>query len=120
MAKLKRLISIDLSLNLLTGTISGPVIASMKNLKVYLNLSSSFLIGKIPNELGKLEMVQVIDISNNNFLGNIPISIQSCRNIQSLDLSQNKLTGIIPEDFGNMLTLEHLNISFNQLEGCTR
>ncbi|GJS91241.1 LRR receptor-like serine/threonine-protein kinase FLS2 [Tanacetum coccineum] len=117
MAKLKRLISIDLSHNLLTGSISGPVIASMKNIQFSLNLSNNFLTGKIPNELEKLEMVQVINLSNNNLSGKIPVAIQSCRNLQSLDLSQNKLTGIIPEGFGKMLTLEHLNLSFNQLEG---
>nr|GEU50970.1 LRR receptor-like serine/threonine-protein kinase FLS2 [Tanacetum cinerariifolium] len=117
MTKLTRLISLDLSHNLLTGSISGIVIVSMKNIQLSLSLSNNFLTGKIPNELGKLEMVQVIDFSNNNLSGNIPVTIQNCRNLQTLDLSQNKLTGMIPEGFATMLTLEHLNLSFNQIEG---
>ncbi|GMP73900.1 hypothetical protein CsSME_00031491 [Camellia sinensis var. sinensis] len=97
MAQLSRLTSLDLSQNHLTGLIPGSVIASMKNMQIYLNFSYNFLAGTIPDELGKLEMVQAIDISNNNLSGNIPESLEGCRNLFYLDLSGNKLGGPIPE-----------------------
>ncbi|KAI3800674.1 hypothetical protein L1987_28768 [Smallanthus sonchifolius] len=118
MTKLKQLIWIDLSHNFYTGSISGPLIAGMKNMQIYLNFSNNFLTGNIPNEFGKMEMVQSIDISNNNLSGGIPKTIQNCRNLQSLDLSGNQLSGSISDEiFPTLDVLSYINFSRNQLEG---
>ncbi|KAI7755138.1 hypothetical protein M8C21_026008, partial [Ambrosia artemisiifolia] len=118
LTKLNRLISIDLSHNFFTGLISRPVISSMKNMQIYLNISNNFLTGTIPNEFGKMEMVQAIDISNNNLSGGIPVAFQNCRNLQSLDLSGNQLSGSVSDEiFPTLNLLSNINFSRNQLEG---
>ncbi|KAD3068964.1 hypothetical protein E3N88_36844 [Mikania micrantha] len=118
MTKLTRLIWIDVSHNFLSGSISGTAIASMMKMQIYLNFSNNYFTGNIPNEFGKMEMVQTIDLSNNNLLGPIPVTIQGCRNLQSLDLSGNQLSGSIPvEIFPSLKYLSNINFSKNQLEG---
>ncbi|KAL6542729.1 LRR receptor-like serine/threonine-protein kinase fls2 [Orobanche hederae] len=79
-----------------TGIIPGSVIAGVKNIHIYLNLSHNSIEGTIPGEVGMLEMVQGIDLSNNNVSGNIPRKIRSCQNLISIDLSGNNLSGSVP------------------------
>ena len=118
MGHLSRLATLDLSHNHLVGSIPGPVIAGMKNMQIYLNFSHNFLSGPIPNELGKLEMVQIVDMSNNNLSGSIPATLQRCKNLFNIDLSVNQLSGTIPEKaFAGMDVLTSLNLSRNNLDG---
>ncbi|KAA8549829.1 hypothetical protein F0562_001513 [Nyssa sinensis] len=120
MAKLRRLMFLDLSHNHLTGPILGSVIASLKSMQIYFNFPYNFLVGKIPDELGLLGMVQAIDISNNNLPGSTPRTPESCKNLFSLDLSGNKLSGPIPSNTLSQIDMmRSLNLSRNQLYGCT-
>ncbi|XP_044481694.1 receptor-like protein 9DC3 [Mangifera indica] len=58
-----------------------------------------------------------IDFSNNNFHGEIPEVIGKLRALHLLNLSQNNLTGCIPPSIGNMSALESLDLSSNKLVG---
>ncbi|KAI7986181.1 Protein TOO MANY MOUTHS [Camellia lanceoleosa] len=53
-------------------------------------------VGPIPNELGNLTRLKVLDLHKNNLNGSIPISLGRLTGLKSLDLSGNKLTGSIP------------------------
>ncbi|MFS7931818.1 putative non-specific serine/threonine protein kinase [Helianthus anomalus] len=118
LTKLNQLILIDLSHNYLTGWISGSVISSMKNMQIYLSFSNNFLTGNIPNEFGKMEMAQDIDISNNNLSGGIPVTIPNCKNLQSLDFSGNQLSGGVSDEiFTTLGVLSYINSSRNQFDG---
>ncbi|KAJ0928040.1 putative protein kinase RLK-Pelle-LRR-XII-1 family [Helianthus annuus] len=135
--QLKSLIDLQLSKNDLTGNVSSQI-SSLESLKrltlhenkltgeipasitklIYLNFSNNFLTGTIPNEFGKMEMVQAVDLSNNNLTGGIPVTFQNCRNLQSLDLSGNQLSGSVPDEiFPTLNLLSNINFSRNQLEG---
>ena len=53
-------------------------------------------VGPIPNELGNLTRLKVLDLHKNNLNGSIPVSLGQITGLRSLDLSGNKLTGSIP------------------------
>ncbi|KAF7814381.1 protein TOO MANY MOUTHS [Senna tora] len=72
-------------------------------------------VGPIPNELGNLTRLEVLDLHNNNLNGSIPLSLNRITGLKSLDLSGNKLTGPVP----NLVfpSLNVLDLSQNLLSG---
>eukprot|EP01018_Ginkgo_biloba_P008529 Gb_21973 [translate_table: standard] len=107
---------VDVSYNRLAGTIP-PEVAGLPNLVFYLSLSNDALQGSIPPEIGKLVMVQAIDISANKLIGLVPDTIGGMSELASLNLSLNTLRGQIPLAFGECKSLQYLNLSHNEFEG---
>ncbi|KAI4355755.1 hypothetical protein L6164_004498 [Bauhinia variegata] len=62
-------------------------------------------VGPMPNELGNLTRLRILDLHKNNLNSSIPSSLGRLTGLRSLDLSGNKLTGSIPG-----LTFSDLNI----------
>ncbi|KAM3689860.1 hypothetical protein ACJW30_09G077000 [Castanea mollissima] len=74
--------------------------------------------GPIPEEIGELKSLYVLNLSHNAFTNSIPPSLGNLSHLESLDLSSNRLTGAIPMQLADGLTfLSVLNLSFNQLMG---
>ncbi|KAJ1277937.1 hypothetical protein BS78_04G040700 [Paspalum vaginatum] len=82
-----------------------------------LKLGNNNFTGMIPQEIGQLKLLTVLDFSSNNLSGEIPLQICNLTNLQVLDLSSNHLTGAIPSELNNLHFLSALNISYNDLEG---
>ncbi|XP_071686765.1 uncharacterized protein [Rutidosis leptorrhynchoides] len=72
-------------------------------------------VGPIPNELGNLTGLRVLDFHKNNLDGSIPVSFNRFSGLKSLDLSCNKLTGSIPSFIFPQLTI--LDLNQNHLTG---
>ncbi|XP_057969366.1 protein TOO MANY MOUTHS [Malania oleifera] len=72
-------------------------------------------VGPIPNELGNLTRLMVLDLHNNNLNGSIPASLGRVAGLRSLDLSGNRLTGTVPGL--NSPALSVLDLSQNLLTG---
>ena len=88
------LVSVDLSLNQLTGRIPEELVAL--DALMNLNLSCNHLSGKIPMKLGALQALESLDLSRNTLSGRIPSSLSDLTYLSYLDLSDNNLTGRIP------------------------
>ncbi|KAI3958604.1 hypothetical protein MKW92_050591 [Papaver armeniacum] len=136
---LKQLHVLDLSRNNLTGIIpkgigkflmlrrnlqlqmtTKGIITQYENLYTYnsgIDLSSNKLEGKIPEEIGLLKGLSMLNLSHNHLSGNIPLSVGSMNGLESLDLSFNKLSGPIPVSLSSMDFLGLLNLSYNNLSG---
>ncbi|AEE83340.1 receptor like protein 48 [Arabidopsis thaliana] len=82
-----------------------------------IDVSGNRLEGDIPESIGILKELIVLNMSNNAFTGHIPPSLSNLSNLQSLDLSQNRLSGSIPPELGKLTFLEWMNFSYNRLEG---
>ncbi|GLT35591.1 hypothetical protein SLA2020_100300 [Shorea laevis] len=83
----------------------------------YNDFSSNQFHGLIPEELGELNSLLLLNLSHNSLNGQIPSSLGKLAELESLDLSSNKLTGKIPEQLTKLTFLSVLNLSHNELVG---
>lgn len=88
------MVSIDLSLNHLTGEIPDEI-TSLNGL-LSLNLWWNHLSQKIPVKIGDMKSLESLDLSRNNISGEISTSLSDLTYLSSLDLSYNNLAGRIP------------------------
>lgn len=109
------LVQIHLDCNLIYGKIP-PHISNLVNLTL-LNLSSNLLNGTIPHELCLMSKLERVYLSNNSLTGEIPSAFGDIPHLGLLDLSKNKLSGSIPDSFANLSQLRRLLLYGNHLSG---
>ncbi|KAK8953741.1 LRR receptor-like serine/threonine-protein kinase RPK2 [Platanthera guangdongensis] len=115
----------------------NPAIGMLAQLRVLFLPFHSF-VGEIPDELWRLENLEVLDIegsslagtlpsklpnrlrvlnlASNLITGEIPISLSQCVRLEILDLSRNRLTGTLPSFSNRFPKLIRLDLSSNRLE----
>ncbi|GKV33129.1 hypothetical protein SLEP1_g41670 [Rubroshorea leprosula] len=88
-------------------------------LKIFttIDFSANQFQGPIPDELGELNSLLLLNLSHNSLNGQIPSSLEKLAELESLDLSSNKLEGRIPEQLTKLTFLSVLNLSHNELVG---
>ncbi|CAM6093339.1 unnamed protein product [Calypogeia fissa] len=111
-----KLVTLDLSKNLLTGSLPGDAFSTMI-LVTTLDLSSNSLSGPFPSQFSQLSSLQVLNISANTMSGSIPLGLGQCLSLQTLDMSFNDFTGEIPPDLGSLKHLATFNASYNNFSG---
>ncbi|XP_059309598.1 LRR receptor-like serine/threonine-protein kinase GSO2 [Lycium ferocissimum] len=79
--------------------------------------SSNALTGKIPETIGLLSGIPLLNLSHNNLSGLIPKTIGEMISLESLDLSYNHFAGEIPVTLTLLDFLQYLNLSYNNLSG---
>ncbi|EOA39580.1 hypothetical protein CARUB_v10008198mg [Capsella rubella] len=82
-----------------------------------IDFSGNQLNGPIPDSIGLLKELRILNMSSNAFTGHIPSTLANLTSLESLDLSQNKISGEIPPELGTLSSLEWINVSHNQLVG---
>ncbi|KAL5828312.1 hypothetical protein ACOSQ4_020109 [Xanthoceras sorbifolium] len=105
--------------NSIKVTIKGVDIQMEKILTIFttMDLSNNKFGGRIPDMIGKLKSLKVVNFSHNNLIGHIPLSLENMTELESLDLSSNRLEGEIPKQLTSLTSLSVLNFSYNQLVG---
>ncbi|XP_030466030.1 receptor like protein 22-like isoform X1 [Syzygium oleosum] len=100
-------------------TIKGLQVELVKILTLFtsIDFSCNNLEGPIPDTLGDLKALYVLNLSTNAFSGPIPPSLGNLRQLESLDLSQNDLSGTIPTQLSDLTFLSFLDLSYNKLVG---
>lgn len=107
--------TLALTFNSLDGQLPE-TIGNLANLRV-LDLHDNALRGPLPPELGRLSALEALDLSANRLDGAIPPSFGGLQALQSLNLSGNALTGTIPDELGQIGALRNLDLSHNRLGG---
>ncbi|KAL2509959.1 receptor like protein 7 [Forsythia ovata] len=102
-----------------TVTIKGLELELVKILTVFtsIDFSCNNFEGEIPETVGYLSSLYILNLSHNALTGPIPKSIGNLTQLGSLDLSKNQLTGEIPQELTSLTFLSFLNLSYNRLFG---
>ncbi|GMH18284.1 hypothetical protein Nepgr_020125 [Nepenthes gracilis] len=105
--------------DVVTVTVKGLEFNLQRILTVFtsIDFSNNGFTGEIPELLGNLKGLIVLNLSHNSLSGSIPQSMGNISELESLDLSFNELSGSIPEELVNLNFLSLLNLSFNKLVG---
>ncbi|KAK8703390.1 hypothetical protein V6N13_021706 [Hibiscus sabdariffa] len=107
--------TLSLQGNKLTGNIPE-VIGLMQALAV-LDLSENELVGPIPPILGNLSFTGKLYLHGNKLTGSIPPELGNMSKLSYLQLNDNHLVGSIPAELGKLEQLFELNLANNRLEG---
>ncbi|KAG6745339.1 hypothetical protein POTOM_051999 [Populus tomentosa] len=117
----KNLRSLQLYSNKLQGSLPIPPPAifeyKIQDSLTAIDFSSNGFEGGIPEVLGDLKALHLLNLSNNFLSGGIPPSLSNLKELEALDLSQNKLSGEIPVQLVQLTFLEVFNVSHNFLSG---
>ena len=84
---------------------------------IAMDLSSNNFEGEIPELMGNLKGIQLLNLSNNLLTSSIPSSLERLTTLEALDLSQNKLSREIPPQLTQLTFLAFFNVSNNHLIG---
>ncbi|XP_063940077.1 LRR receptor-like serine/threonine-protein kinase GSO1 isoform X2 [Daucus carota subsp. sativus] len=108
---------LDLSNNHLFGKFPAYLCNFVSNLGESLkeiHLPDNNLSGELPQCLGNLTFLEVLDVMNNNLSGNIP-PLGSLGLLRNLNLHNNKFQGRLPLSFENLTGLVGLDVGKNSL-----
>ncbi|XP_076955640.1 receptor-like protein EIX2 [Bidens hawaiensis] len=82
-----------------------------------LALRGNYVVGQLPEKLGRLKNLGSIDLAYNKLTGTIPYSVGSLSLLKTFQMNINQLTGSIPNTIGGLSSLNFLDLSYNNLNG---
>ena len=107
--------SITLDAYNLTGSIPESI-GNLAYLRV-IEIAVSSLSGPLPHSIGNLTSLQALYISGGLLGGQLPSSMGDLSSLSQMDLQLNQLSGTIPASFGKLKSLQTLNLAQNNLRG---
>ncbi|CAN6699396.1 unnamed protein product [Malus baccata var. baccata] len=112
--KLKKLKNLWIRQSNLIGELPE-TLGEMEALEV-IDLAINSLSGRIPNGLFTVKNLSIVYLFENTLSGEVPQVIESW-NLSILDISENTLMGTIPEEYGNLTKLTELALFLNDFSG---
>ncbi|KAK7272597.1 hypothetical protein RJT34_29302 [Clitoria ternatea] len=91
-------------------------LGSLPQLKI-LDLTRNYFQGSIPKSLGRLSSLEILSLLGNRFNGSIPSELGAMASLQQLNLEDNQLVGPLPPSLGNLSNLQQLLLSANNFTG---
>ncbi|CAG7896688.1 unnamed protein product [Brassica rapa] len=82
-----------------------------------IDFSRNNFCGSIPESIGLLKELHLLNVSGNTFTSNIPQSLKYLTKLETLDLSWNQLSGQIPGGLASLSFLSSMDFSHNNLQG---
>ncbi|XP_059458516.1 LRR receptor-like serine/threonine-protein kinase EFR [Corylus avellana] len=83
-----------------------------------LSLALNNFVGKIPEEIGRLQRLSFFEVVGNNLTGKIPYAFYNISTMSIISTAVNYLSGTLPANIGHTLpNLKILSISTNQFSG---
>ena len=108
---------LDLSHNVLHGTIPSKILLSLASKLVEFYLKDNQLVGSIPTEIGLLTSMQYLSLAENYLSEQIPTHIGLLTNMKNLGLNNLDIDGHIPTEIGLCTSLEYINANSCDLSG---
>ncbi|XP_048503445.1 LRR receptor-like serine/threonine-protein kinase SIK1 [Beta vulgaris subsp. vulgaris] len=103
---------LDVSGNAFTGPIDKDIGSKLAMEPITsLILSNNPLGGRIPESIGNLTRLQVLELAENQILGTIPKKVLNLEKLEEFDVSRNRLYGEIPPHKANIPTSSFLGNS---------
>ncbi|KAH7669471.1 Non-specific serine/threonine protein kinase protein, partial [Dioscorea alata] len=106
-----------LSINKRLAELEDVFSGCLKDSLTHLYLRGVYVKGEIPDWVGNIENLKVLDLSNNILSGSLPSSLARLSSLEELLISSNELNGTLPEEIGKLAKLVNLDLSDNQLHG---
>ncbi|XP_016747129.2 LRR receptor-like serine/threonine-protein kinase EFR [Gossypium hirsutum] len=118
----QRVIALNLSSMLLTGTIPSQIgnLSFLTSLDLMNNSFMAFCrISEIRSDMFEhLPRLQVLSLSLNKLSSEIPMGLFKCKELQVINFEYNRMMGgILPKEIGNLTMLRILRLGGNMFEG---
>eukprot|EP00262_Sarcandra_glabra_P008770 TRINITY_DN2249_c0_g1_i1.p1 TRINITY_DN2249_c0_g1~~TRINITY_DN2249_c0_g1_i1.p1 ORF type:complete len:439 (-),score=11.54 TRINITY_DN2249_c0_g1_i1:23-1294(-) len=98
--------------------ISGPFPTTLPASLVEISMRNNALSGEVPDTIGDLQFLQVLDVSNNRLSGSLMSVLFNHPSLQQLTLSHNRFSGLQePGDSGLTSELIAMDLGYNELTG---
>ncbi|CAL5089086.1 unnamed protein product [Urochloa decumbens] len=117
LANCTQLLQLSLSYNNFGGRLPRSVANLSATLQYLFLADCSSISGSIPQDIGNLVGLSILDFSNTSISGVIPDSIGKLANLVKLGLYRARLSGLIPSSLGNLTQLNAIIAYSNNLEG---
>jgi Leucine-rich repeat (LRR) protein len=102
-----------LAANRIQGPLEPQIFQQLKKLRV-LDLSFNLITGSIPDVFDDMIHLRELNLAGNQLSGELPPSMSNLTQLENLKLYNNRLQGILPHWMGNMKQLVQLNLSKNK------
>ena len=84
---------------------------------IELHWDYSKVTGQLPNEIGAIATLEILDLNDNDISGTLPTTLAKLAQLKRLFVAYNALTGSLPEELSQLTKLQELSIDRTRFQG---